>query len=68
VTENRGEEIRYLNSLSEEQVIEKAGKNLMVLPDDPEAINHFFADEMAKEISSPNSNTYIFPYGRSRIY
>ena len=58
----RDEEIRYLNNLSEEQVLEEAGQHL-ILCKDPDHIDHFFADVMYEELTSEVPKSLIFPYG-----
>ena len=58
----RNEEIRYLNNLSEKQVIEKADSHLKVFGDAAQ-IDQFLAQMMFEELTSDVAKSFIFPYG-----
>lgn len=63
----RAEEIRFLNSLSEEEVIQRAGSTLKVF-ENADAIDTYLAQVMFEEITKPEKNSYIFPFGPSGQY
>jgi len=59
---SRAEEIRYLNSLTVEEVIEKAGSHLKIF-EDVNGIDRFLADVMFEKLTNKDTNSLIFPYG-----